>query len=157
MPAGVPPYIMRTFKALVPFMLTLPIVWAVSWTVYANFGITIPQAVLNIFQPLVVASNSYPAALGMILVMLILWSMGIHGMNVVSSVAYPFWMSQLAQNADAVSAGQEATGIVTEPFFSYVYSHRRFWSYFRFSNLYVILCFKADKASRKNRYHTSNI
>lgn len=47
---------------------------------------------------------------------------GIHGMNVVSSVVYPFWMAQLAQNADAVAAGQEATGIVTEPFF-HMFTH----------------------------------
>lgn len=53
----------------------------------------------------------------MILLMQILWTIGIHGMNVVSSVAYPFWMTQLAENADAVKAGADAHGIVTEPFF----------------------------------------
>lgn len=122
MPAGVPPYVMRTFRALVPFLLILPTVWILQWIVWANFGITIPQAVLNIFSPLVAASNSYPAALGMIVLMLLLWSMGIHGMNVVASVAYPFWMKQLAENAAAVSAGEAATGIVTEPFF-HMFTH----------------------------------
>lgn len=122
MPAGVPPYVMRTFRALVPFMLILPLVWALAWIVWANFGVTIPQLVLDIFSPLVTASNSYFAAIGMILLMQILWTVGIHGMNVVSSVAYPFWMTQLAANADAVSAGNEATGIVTEPFF-HMFTH----------------------------------
>ncbi|EST12310.1 PTS sugar transporter subunit IIC [Sporolactobacillus laevolacticus] len=122
MPAGVPPYVMRVFRALVPFMLTLPIVWALEWIVWANFHITIPQAVLDLFSPLVSASNSYPAALGMIFLMLLLWSMGIHGMNVVSSVAYPFWMSQLAANTNAVAAGHVAHGIVTEPFF-HMFAH----------------------------------
>lgn len=122
LPAGVPPYVMRTFRALVPFMIILPLVWILAWIVWANFGVTIPQLVLDLFSPLVAASNSYWAALGMILLMLILWSIGIHGMNVVSSVAYPFWMTQLAQNADAVKAGTEATGIVTEPFF-HMFTH----------------------------------
>lgn len=117
MPAGVPPYVMRTFRVLVPFMIILPAVWLLEWIVWANFGVTIPQAVLDLFSPLVAVSNSYPAALGMILLMMLLWSMGIHGMNVVSSVAYPFWMTQLAQNAEAVRAGEVAHGIVTEPFF----------------------------------------
>ncbi|MEW9034080.1 MAG: PTS transporter subunit EIIC, partial [Planifilum fimeticola] len=112
LPAGVPPYVMRTFRVLVPFMVILPAVWILEWIVWANFGITIPQAVLELFSPLVAASNSYPAALGMILLMMVLWGMGIHGMNVVSSVAYPFWMTQLAENADAVSAGATAQGIV---------------------------------------------
>ncbi|MFS8652578.1 MAG: PTS transporter subunit EIIC, partial [Caldibacillus sp.] len=53
---------------------------------------------------------------------LLLWSMGIHGMNVVSSVAYPFWMTQLANNVEAINAGVEATGIVTEPFF-HMFTH----------------------------------
>ncbi|MGA8942707.1 MAG: PTS transporter subunit EIIC [Thermoactinomyces sp.] len=122
LPAGVPPYVMRTFRALVPFMIILPLVWILAWIVWANFGVTIPQLVLDLFSPLVAASNSYWAALGMILLMLVLWSIGIHGMNVVSSVAYPFWMTQLAQNAEAVKAGTEATGIVTEPFF-HMFTH----------------------------------
>ncbi|HLS08481.1 PTS sugar transporter subunit IIC [Lentibacillus sp.] len=124
MPAGVPPYVMRTFRALIPFMIILPIVWVLEWIVWANFDVTIPQAVLDLFSPLVSASNSYWAALGMILLMLVLWSIGIHGMNVVSSVAYPFWMTQMANNADAISAGNpgEANGVVTEPFF-HMFTH----------------------------------
>lgn len=122
MPDGVPPYVMRTFRVIIPFMIILPIVWLIAWAVWSNFGITIPQAVLDIFSPLVAVSNSYLATLGMILLMLVLWSMGIHGMNVVSSVVYPFWMSNLADNAEAVNQGTEATGIVTEPFF-HMFTH----------------------------------
>lgn len=122
MPAGVPPYVMRTFRAILPFMVILPLVWIAAWIVWANFGITIPQAVLEIFKPLVAASNSYPAAVAMIFLMMLLWSLGIHGMNVVSSVAYPFWLSQMAANVDALEAGVEATGIVTEPFY-HMFTH----------------------------------
>ncbi len=122
MPDGVPPYVMRTFNSLLPFMIILPIVWAIAWIVWANLGVTIPQLVLDLFSPLVTASNSYWAALGMNILMMLLWSMGIHGMNVVSSVAYPFWMTQLAENVEAVNAGQQATGIVTEPFF-HMFTH----------------------------------
>ena len=43
-------------------------------------------------------------------------------MNVVSSVAYPFWLSQMAANVDAIEAGVEATGIVTEPFY-HMFAH----------------------------------
>lgn len=124
MPAGVPPYVMRTFRALIPFLLILPAVWILAWIVWANFAVTIPQAVLNLFSPLVTASNTYWAAVGMILLMLVLWSIGIHGMNVVSSVAYPFWMTQMAENVDAISSGnpEAATGIVTEPFY-HMFTH----------------------------------
>ncbi len=124
MPDGVPPYVIRTFRALLPFMILLPLVWIVQWIVWANFEMTIPQAVLNAFEPFVAVADTYFAALGMIILMMLLWSLGIHGMNVVSSVAYPFWMTQLAENADAVAEGAyaEATGIVTEPFF-HMFAH----------------------------------
>ena len=122
MPDSVPPYVIRTFNSLIPFMTILPIVWALEWLVWSRFGVTIPQLVLDIFSPLVSATNTYWSALGMIILMLLLWSMGIHGMNVVSSVAYPFWMTQLANNVDAINAGVKATGIVTEPFF-HMFAH----------------------------------
>ena len=122
LPDSVPPYVLRTFNSLLPFMVILPIVWALAWIVWANFGVTIPQLVLDLFSPLVSVSNSYWSALGMIILMLLLWSMGIHGMNVVSSVAYPFWMTQLANNVEAINVGVEATGIVTEPFF-HMFTH----------------------------------
>ncbi|SES29855.1 PTS sugar transporter subunit IIC [Salisediminibacterium halotolerans] len=122
MPPGVPPYVLRTFTALVPFLVILPATWIIQWIVWANFEVTLPQAVMALFEPLVAASNTYPAALGMILIMMVLWSMGIHGMNVVSSVAYPFWLSQMDRNVEAQAAGETGGGIVTEPFF-HMFTH----------------------------------
>ncbi|WP_026881173.1 PTS sugar transporter subunit IIC [Clostridium akagii] len=122
MPAGVPPYVVRTFSALVPFFVMITLSWAVEWIVWANLKITLPQLVLNLFRPLVAVSNSYPAAVLEIVLMMLLWSLGIHGMNVVSSVAYPFWTAQLAANTAARNAGTPLHGIVTEPFF-HMFTH----------------------------------
>lgn len=122
MPEGVPPYVVRSFLALVPMFVMIVSAWIVEWIVWANFHITLPQLVLDLFKPLVAASNSYPAALAEIILMMLLWSLGIHGMNVVSSIAYPFWMTQLAANAAAAAKGLPLPGIVTEPFF-HVFTH----------------------------------
>lgn len=122
MPAGVPPYVVRTFSALVPFFVMIVSSWGLEWIVWANLHITLPQLVLDIFKPLVAVSNSYPAALLEIVLMMLLWSLGIHGMNVVSSVAYPFWTSQLAANTAAYKSGAALHGIVTEPFF-HMFTH----------------------------------
>ncbi len=122
MPEQVPPYVVRSFIALVPMYVMIVLAWGCEWIVWANYHITLPQLIINLFKPLVAASNSYPAALAEIILMMILWSVGIHGMNVVSSIAYPFWMSQLAANAQAAAAGTQLPGIVTEPFF-HVFSH----------------------------------
>ncbi|MBE3591972.1 MAG: PTS sugar transporter subunit IIC [Thermoanaerobacter sp.] len=122
MPEGVPPYVVRSFLALVPMFVMVVSAWIVEWIVWSNFHITLPQLVLDLFKPLVAASNSYPAALAEIVLMMLLWSLGIHGMNVVSSIAYPFWMAQLAANAEAAAKGLPLPGIVTEPFF-HVFTH----------------------------------
>ncbi|ADL08704.1 PTS sugar transporter subunit IIC [Thermosediminibacter oceani] len=122
MPEGVPPYVVRSFLALVPMFVMIVSAWIVEWIVWSKFHITLPQLVLNLFKPLVAASNSYPAALAEIVLMMLLWSLGIHGMNVVSSIAYPFWMTQLAANAEAAAKGLPLPGIVTEPFF-HMFSH----------------------------------
>jgi PTS system cellobiose-specific IIC component len=122
MPEGVPPYVVRSFLALVPMFVMIVSAWIVEWIVWTNFHITLPQLVLDLFKPLVAASNSYPAALAEIILMMLLWSLGIHGMNVVSSIAYPFWMTQLAANAAAAAKGLPLPGIVTEPFF-HVFTH----------------------------------
>lgn len=122
MPAGVPPYVVRTFNALVPFIVMITFSWAVEWIVWLNLKITLPQLVLDIFKPLVAVSNTYPAALLEIILMMLLWSLGIHGMNIVSSVAYPFWTAQLAANTAAREAGNQLPGIITEPFF-HMFTH----------------------------------
>lgn len=122
MPEGVPPYVVRSFLALIPMFVMVVSAWLVEWFVWSRFHITLPQLVLDLFKPLVTASNTYPAALAEIILMMLLWSLGIHGMNVVSSIAYPFWMTQLAANAEAASRGLPLPGIVTEPFF-HVFTH----------------------------------
>lgn len=122
MPAGVPPYVIRTFRSLVPFFINITLAWLVSWFVWAKFNVTLPQLVLDLFKPIVAVSDTYLAALAQIILMMLLWSLGIHGMNIVSSVAYPFWMTQLSANAKAAVAGQPMTGIVTEPFF-HMFTH----------------------------------
>lgn len=122
MPAGVPPYVVRTFRALIPFFVMITASWALEWIIWANLHITLPQLVLDIFKPLVAVSNTYPAAVLEIILMMLLWSLGIHGMNVVSSVAYPFWTAQLASNTSALSHHQAMQGIITEPFF-HMFTH----------------------------------
>jgi PTS system cellobiose-specific IIC component len=72
---------------------------------------------MRVFQPLVVVENSYAGAVLEIVLMMLLWSVGIHGMNIVTAIAAPFWFTTLASN---VAGGNN--GIVTEPFF-HIFTH----------------------------------
>jgi len=126
LPKSVPPNVKRAFEALVPTMLLLTVVWGLEWfisshtyigTDHVTHQLTLPILLMQVFQPLVVVQDSYPAALLEIILMMLLWSVGIHGMNVVTAIAAPFWFTTLASNA--TDGGH---GIVTEPFF-HIFAH----------------------------------
>ncbi len=126
LPKTVPLNVKRAFEALVPTLLLMTAVWLLEWFVSSHTFIdagtgkvtqyTIPILLMKVFEPLVYVQDSYPAALLEILLMMLLWSVGIHGMNVVTAIALPFWLSTITTNA---SGGH---GIVTEPFF-HIFTH----------------------------------
>lgn len=142
LPEGVPPKVIRSFESIVPAFVVLLGAWALEWFVSTHFTVqlavggqsgggagtpartpaTLPLWVTQALGPLVRASNSYPSALLQIVLMMLLWSVGIHGMNMVSAVAYPFWTTALQANVAAASAGQPLPYIVTEPFY-HMYAH----------------------------------
>ncbi len=125
LPKTVPPNVKRAFEALIPTLFLMTLVWIIEWFVSAHtfvenhtvHQLTLPILLMHLFQPLVFVQDSYPAALLEIILMMLLWSVGIHGMNVVTAIALPFWLSTLTAN---VANG--AHGIVTEPFF-HIFAH----------------------------------
>jgi PTS system cellobiose-specific IIC component len=125
LPKSVPPNVKRAFEALVPTFLLLTVIWLLEWFVSIHTFVdsagkvqqfTLPILLMEVFKPLVVVQDSYPAALLEIILMMLLWSVGIHGMNVVTAIAAPFWFATLANNATG------GHGIVTEPFF-HIFAH----------------------------------
>ena len=129
LPKTVPSNVKRAFEALVPAVVLITLVWILEWFISSYTFIdpatkqqtayTIPILLMRIFEPLVLAQNSYPAAVLEIVLMMLLWSVGIHGMNVVMAIALPFWLSTIDANA---ANPAHATGIVTEPFF-HIFTH----------------------------------
>lgn len=126
LPKTVPSNVKRAFEALVPALLTITLVWSLEWFIssysfidpstHAVTQYTMPILLMRIFEPLVLVQDSYPAALLEIILMMLLWSVGIHGMNVVTAIALPFWISTIETNATG------GHGIVTEPFF-HIFTH----------------------------------
>ncbi|OLB58449.1 MAG: PTS cellobiose transporter subunit IIC [Chloroflexi bacterium 13_1_20CM_54_36] len=124
LPKSVPKNVTRAFEALVPTFLLLTLVWGLEWFVSShtvsidgkNAQLTLPILLMQVFKPLVAVQDSYPAALAEIVLMMLLWSVGIHGMNIVTAIAAPFWFTTLASNATG------GHGIVTEPFF-HIFAH----------------------------------
>lgn len=128
LPKTVPSNVKRAFEALVPALLLITAVWILEWFVssftftdintHQVVHYTIPILLMKVFEPLVLVQDTYPAALLEIILMMLLWSVGIHGMNVVTAIALPFWLSTISTNASSATAH----GIVTEPFF-HIFAH----------------------------------
>jgi PTS system cellobiose-specific IIC component len=115
MPEGVPDSVARSFEALIPTAIIIPIVWVIRDLV----GFDIHRFILELFQPLVLAGNTLTGILVPIIIISLLWATGIHGDSVVGSVARPIWLVLLDQNIAAAAAGQPIPNIGPEPFFQW--------------------------------------
>ncbi len=115
MPEGVPESVARSFEALVPAGIIVPLVWAVRHLA----GFDIHHAVNQLFAPLVTAGNTLAGVLVPVVLITLLWATGIHGDSVVGTVARPMWLVLLDQNIAAAAAGQPIPNIAPEPFFQW--------------------------------------
>ncbi|KEO85174.1 PTS sugar transporter subunit IIC [Tumebacillus flagellatus] len=131
MPPAVPQNVSRSFEMMVPAFLAVGSAFLLEWWATTTWSpqpldpataLTLPQIVMAKLSFLVQASDTLPSAILQIWLMMLLWAVGIHGMNVVSSVAYPLWQNNLSSNIAELGAGEQATHIVSEPFF-HMYAH----------------------------------
>jgi PTS system cellobiose-specific IIC component len=116
MPEGVPDSVARSFEALIPAAVVITIIWIVRHLL----GFDIQSFIMNLFKPLVYASDTLGGVLVPIFLITILWAAGIHGVSVVGAIARPFWLVLLDENVKAASEGaQVLPHIAPEPFFQW--------------------------------------
>lgn len=113
MPEGVPPMVTNAFIALIPsaFVITF---W---WLVAVVLSIDIPSIIMNLFTPLVSTADTSVSVFIATFLNRILWSVGIHGGQVVGSVASPFWTQMTAANQAALQAGMDLPYTFTGVFY----------------------------------------
>lgn len=122
LPDSVPPAIAKSFELLTPIVAVILIFHPISLLVQNLKGIFIPELLQQIFRPLVSASDSLPAVIGILLVVHILWFAGLHGVNVVVAIINPIILTNLATNQAALQAGEKASKIFAGGFLdSFVY------------------------------------
>lgn len=107
MPEDVPILTLQSFKLMIPIMVVMLSLSVFNTYLTESTGYLLPQLIENIFQPLVLASDSLVAVLVSILICQLLWFVGIHGALIVTGIMNPFWMSNLLANQQAMEAGQE--------------------------------------------------
>ena len=119
LPEQVPPAIARSFEMLIPVLVVFMTVYPLSLFVQAQYDMLIPDAVMQMFKPLISASNSLPAIIGALLVSQLLWFAGIHGAAIVVGLLSPIFLTNIGANIDAFVAGEPIPNIFTQPFWDF--------------------------------------
>lgn len=114
MPEAVPPKISASFDLLIPIVFISVIIMVMN-TLLAQHGLKIPSAIMELFKPLVLASDSYFAALLAVMLIQLLWFSGIHGGSVVGGIIAPMLLVNLGLNQEALAAGEALPKIFVNP------------------------------------------
>lgn len=115
MPEQVPPSVARSFEALIPTLIVLLLVSTITmW-----LEIDVHGLVGQIVAPLVSATDTLPSVLGLEFLAMLFWSFGIHGWNIVGTIARPLWLVLLDENTAAYAAGGAIENIAAEPFYQW--------------------------------------
>ncbi|WP_413111587.1 PTS sugar transporter subunit IIC [Thaumasiovibrio sp. DFM-14] len=115
LPEAVPPKISASFDLLIPVALIAAIVVSIN-VFLAQYDLNLPSAIMELFKPLVSASDSFFACLIAVIVIQLLWFAGIHGSSVVvTGILYPIFMINLGLNQEALATGAELPKIFVNP------------------------------------------
>lgn len=126
MPAAVPPAVSRSFSALLPGAGVVVVFWALQvalWifgknVLHAEAQFSLHDVVAKLLTaPLTGLAGSIWGALATVLILHLLWSVGIHGGNIMAGITGPIFLALMDQNVKAFAAGQAATNVFTSSFF----------------------------------------
>lgn len=118
MPDGVPPSVSKGFMAVVPALAAVVFATVVkTLCTLTEYG-SLNDLINNILgKPLEAVTGSLAGALIAMLLIHLLWTLGLHGANIVMGVMGPIWLKMLGDNATAFASGQPLPNIVCTPFF----------------------------------------
>ncbi len=115
MPEGVPPMVASAFTSLIPVFAAVTLWWVIRFL----FQIDIVNLIMTGFEPIVAGGASFIAQFVGVFIDRLLWFVGIHGTNVVTSVMQPIWLDMLGSNVKAAEAGLAIPYIASEQFLNY--------------------------------------
>jgi PTS system cellobiose-specific IIC component len=118
MPDSVPPAVSKSFVALIPGFFVITSVWLVR-LLLENTSFESIHNVIGIVlgKPLGVLGGSLIGSIIAYSLVMLLWSAGIHGTNIVGGIMNPIWLGNTDANRIAFQAGKELPNIFTSQFF----------------------------------------
>ncbi|MEQ6355425.1 PTS sugar transporter subunit IIC [Lysinibacillus sp. M3] len=119
MPNGVPPAVSKSFAALLPAIITIGLFALVRTIISAGFDI--PDIVGSFYtaiqEPFMGLTNTWVAALVLAFIPTFLWTLGVHGANIIEPFMQTINLPAIEANVKAISSGEVAPYIVNKPFF----------------------------------------
>ena len=113
LPDQVPPNISQTFKDLIPFSVSISIFWLFDLIFRSAFGFCFAQGVIQVFQPLFSAADSYVGLAIIYGAMSLFWFVGVHGPSIVEPAISAALVANMSANLTAYQAGEQATHILS--------------------------------------------
>ncbi|WNJ94286.1 PTS sugar transporter subunit IIC [Vibrio ruber] len=113
LPQQVPEKIRQSFDLLIPVLVVVITIYPLNLFIYNETGFILPEAIMELFKPLVSASDSLGAVLLVTFIAQVLWWAGVHGAAITGGIITPFLLSNLTVNQQALAQGVPGTELPT--------------------------------------------
>ena len=113
MPEEVPPNISQVFKDLIPFTISIVLLYGLQLLVKGTLGVTVAESIGTLIAPLFSAADGY---LGITLIFgayAFFWFVGIHGPSIVEPAIAAITYANIDVNLHLIQAGQHADKVIT--------------------------------------------
>ena len=113
MPEDVPPNISQVFKDLIPFTVSVVLLYGLELLVKGTLGVTVAESIGTLIAPLFSAADGY---LGITLIFgayAFFWFVGIHGPSIVEPAIAAITYANIDVNLHLIQAGQHADKVIT--------------------------------------------
>ena len=113
LPDEVPPHISQVFKDLIPFTVSVVLLYGLELIVKGSLGVTVAESIGTLLAPLFSAADGY---LGITLIFgayAFFWFVGIHGPSIVEPAIAAITYANIDANLALSQAGQHADKVIT--------------------------------------------
>ena len=113
MPDEVPPNVSQAFKDVIPYALSIFVLYGIDLATRQLVGTNVAEAILKLFEPLFTAADGYVGITIIFGAYALFWFVGIHGPSIVEPAIAAITYANIETNFQLLQAGQHADKILT--------------------------------------------
>ncbi|CYW53202.1 lactose-specific PTS transporter subunit EIIC [Streptococcus suis] len=108
MPDEVPPNVSQAFKDVIPYALSIFVLYGIDLVTRQFLGTNVAEAILKLFEPLFTAADGYVGITIIFGAYALFWFVGIHGPSIVEPAIAAITYANIETNFQLLQAGQHA-------------------------------------------------